>query len=485
MAKIETTFIRPKEEFNVDTGKAKVTYDGYQNNPHEIELSEDLEGDVESVINDTFKENDNNNVAFTDNEGHEHELITSEGFGDALNEALPAALANAQVITTTWAELKDLRDNKQLIAGSLYRITDYNCTTTQENTRSAGHQFDIVLLALSNNKLAEEGWAMMNESNIYDVTFADGVTKKCYIYCISVADNEWNIVDCETLMGVGAVVEGDGEDFIINESNKSAICVEDSEILNQEDLTYNYFQNSKLEAWKVWYCLDNDTTRFTWAQEKAINVGGVWYPRYKDGDIGELLYWYDASNDEGCYTKSENPSVDDYIYDSQGNEDGTIEGVKKAGRGVIYRLIDEFNNDVAYDFKSIQFVRPLTDGAYNADTGTDTWVYTFNGWDEENDVAFDASLNFDRANNNFVGSPFHETFALADVVFISGSSDSRINSSNICTINNALSVSLVGCEGAIINAANSDYLYCDDTLVTTDADDPAIYIINKKVLTET
>ena len=57
-----------------------------------------------------------------------------------------------------------------------------------------------------------------------------------------------------------------------------------------------YFANSDLSAWKIWYCLDNDTNRFAWA---------------------------DSTN----------------------------------GKGVIYRMIDEFNNDVPYDFKNIQFYR--------------------------------------------------------------------------------------------------------------------------------
>ncbi len=57
-----------------------------------------------------------------------------------------------------------------------------------------------------------------------------------------------------------------------------------------------YFTNSNLSAWRLWYCLDNDTTRFDWA---------------------------DSTN----------------------------------GKGVIYRMIDEFNNDVPYDFKNIQFYR--------------------------------------------------------------------------------------------------------------------------------
>ena len=58
------------------------------------------------------------------------------------------------------------------------------------------------------------------------------------------------------------------------------------------------FQNSHLEAWQIWYCLDNDTSRFDW------------------------------------------------VFPTSGG-----------GKGVIYRMIDEFGNDCPYDFKNIQFYR--------------------------------------------------------------------------------------------------------------------------------
>ena len=44
----------------------------------------------------------------------------------------------------TYSELKEMRDNDKLSPGALYRITDYICTTTQENTISAGNKFDII-----------------------------------------------------------------------------------------------------------------------------------------------------------------------------------------------------------------------------------------------------------------------------------------------------------------------------------------------------
>mgnify|MGYP003292169835 CR=1 FL=1 len=65
-----------------------------------------------------------------------------------------------------------------------------------------------------------------------------------------------------------------------------------------------YFKDSNIDAWQIWYSLDNDTERFAWA---------------------------DATN----------------------------------GKGVIYRMIDEHNNDCPYDFKNIMFKRE------------GIWKYTF------------------------------------------------------------------------------------------------------------
>lgn len=83
--------------------------------------------------------------------------------GESIKSTIDSLKNKSSITKVTWQELKDKRDAGKLIPGALYRITDYQCTTTQENTKSAGHQFDIVLLALSENKLAEEGWAMKNE----------------------------------------------------------------------------------------------------------------------------------------------------------------------------------------------------------------------------------------------------------------------------------------------------------------------------------
>ncbi len=168
--------------------------------------------------------------------------------------------------SVTYAELVTLRNGKKLVPGHYYRITNFVTTVANDpEARSAGHPFDIIVLATAADTLSEEARAIVNERNAA------------------------------------------------------------------------YFATANLDAWKVCYCLDNDTTRFQWADEAN-------------------------------------------------------------GRGVIYRLIDEWQNNCPYDFKNIQFKRyrasatgALTDainGRYYAfrsgmmgveieDVDDFMWAYTF------------------------------------------------------------------------------------------------------------
>lgn len=457
-------------------------------------------------IEEHFTTKENHEVTFTDANGVQNTLVTEQGISEVL--------AKNGLIEVTWQELKDKRDNGELIPGSLYRITDYNCTTTQENTRSAGHQFDIVLLALSNDKLAEEGWAMEHPTDVYDVTFADGVTKKCWWY----KDREptegvwyYNLVDCNILVGAAEVTL---DDVIINESDKTitALFGYDDAMID-ENLTYNYFQNSNLSAWKVWYCLDNDTARFAWADDRegylisGQSDFGIWDSqlilRAPGWDSGDKYGWEIVGTDVGIWTKTLDINVGQLeIYNSSDDLLGvaTVSSAIKVynGRGVIYRMIDEWNNDVAYDFKNIQFVRKLTDGEYDPDNGTNTWVYTFSYWyndgvidsstegqtftDDAGDIAHicentikarNIGGKYELSNNVIYGQPDGEWYYGAKFINIDG--DSNIN-----TILGYLNISLNYSYQTIIES-NAILLYrCSVTSFTNDA----IYIRNKKVLTE-
>ena len=124
----------------------------------------------------------------------------------------------------THAQLKALRDAGSLVAGQAYRITDYLATVANDTeARSAGHAFDVIVVATDVNKLSEQAMAALHKGD-------------------------------------------------------------------------TYFEGCKLEAWRLMYCIDNDTDRFAWADEEN-------------------------------------------------------------GKGVIWRMVDEWGNDAPFDFKGIQVRR--------------------------------------------------------------------------------------------------------------------------------
>lgn len=67
----------------------------------------------------------------------------------------------------SYATMKEMQQLGKLIPGQLYRITDYVTTITQADTQSAGHQFDIMVVALNETTLSEEAWAIQHDGDTY------------------------------------------------------------------------------------------------------------------------------------------------------------------------------------------------------------------------------------------------------------------------------------------------------------------------------
>ena len=278
--------------------------------------------------------------------------ITIEGGGGA----------TAPMVSVTYAELKALRDNGELIAGMQYRITDFVTTTAQENTRSAGHQFDVIVTADNENTLNEVARACLHEGDTY---FSEA--------------------------------------------------------------------GAKLEAWQIWYSLDNDTQRFAWADNTGVQVLKLQVNEYlrsqlnkqfrylSDSDIPNVIEfsWWDTprnGTDGYVHYSARNVKLlaDDWLglaypvgtdvmshpelceptlylnatpteirFDNpEFPVDSPTSQYITNGKGVIYRMIDEWNNDCPYDFKNIQFKRNLifeNGYAEYSEDGEETWVYTFAG----------------------------------------------------------------------------------------------------------
>ena len=168
-----------------------------------------------------------------------------------------------------------------------------------------------------------------------------------------------------------------------------------------------YFAKADLNAWRLWYCLDNDTTRFQWAD-------------------------------------------------------------KTSGKGVVYRLIDEWGNDCPYDFKNVQFKRyKVTDNSPHGELedltgqyigidaeiqhlqitkGDFVWVYTFSLGDRTSTPKDASLLGF---NTMDIGAGYGDKGYWGDNVLLPCTCRMTIDNVQYS----------VFCLNNVVWFSNNDYLY--------------------------
>ena len=278
--------------------------------------------------------------------------INPQDFSDRVR-ALGGGLAEF-MMPITHAELKTLRDSSQLVAGMQYRITDYQCTTTQENTQSAGHQFDIIVTADSTNTLNENARACLHEGDTY---FAE-----CDL-------NAWELKYC---------LDNDTARF--------------------------FWAREYVPAGPAWFTCGYDA--------------GIWYATGETYEHEGATYYifYNEEYDYTFYATVPYPTSSDEVFiDFEGSgtleDDGSTIGEYsdgseiEGGQGVIYYMKDEWSNELPYDFKNIMYL-----------TDTENYVYTFanetnddslNGGSYENIVRAYYHKNVRLLPSNFFGRGCH------------------------------------------------------------------------------
>lgn len=285
-------------------------------------------------------------------------------------------------INVTYEQLKTLVANKQLTPGRDYRIIDYVTTTSQEDTKSAGHQFDIIVTALDESTLSEEAKAIQHDGDDYFANSNLSAWKIWYSF-----DNDTNkfawagnsrvdktytkleyIGDCEYAITVPYHQNGDDVEYPGLYEFEEWVVVRGKIVDDPaEDMNYNTMDvNEVFSHWNIFENADGDY--YIGLHNRRIDgdyLSGV----YVDGGLSSTAYKYDGVRtvegvdydswleeetgkkihlltDRIVTTKSENP----YFYTHS-------ETVEFEPKGIIYRMIDEFNNDCPYDFKNILFTR--------------------------------------------------------------------------------------------------------------------------------
>ena len=99
---------------------------------------------------------------------YEYNLPNKSGYF-VIDELAPGRDAHIiyNITKVTYAELGELIEESKLIPGQFYRIIDYVTSTVKSNIKSAGHPFDIIVQALTENKLSENAQATRTEGDNY------------------------------------------------------------------------------------------------------------------------------------------------------------------------------------------------------------------------------------------------------------------------------------------------------------------------------
>lgn len=250
------------------------------------------------------------------------------------------------LIKVTYNELVDLRDTSSLEPGVFYRITDYEFTSTDPEVINAGHRFDIIVLALSEDTLSEDARAIQHD-------FTD----------------------------------------------------EEKQIYSEEE--QHYFDNSNLAAWKLKYTLDGNNDKFLWGVNSNHSI--VFSSAYVDDDFDSYAYTRNKSKDElgyyayekdeeVVYIKSETPVYGEDVFIK--NDSGQIVPKTPGKRGwwdsyvLEIKEVDEIKGVTYLYIYKLHGKESANGWDKNSSFYTDFYAFYI----EETDP------------NNFIGKPFHQLY---------------------------------------------------------------------------
>lgn len=242
-------------------------------------------------------------------------------------------LRSTESLPVSYSDLVSKRNNGELVPGMWYRITDYHPTTTQENTSSADHLFEILVQALTENTLSEDAKAHVDKIDFKYVEYLqlhsyDNNGNETFINTVdNKSDSPTTFVDSGTTDSPSTVFDLTDSSIYLY---KGRGCFERYDFrwyFTDQDLFWNnfdcakgkgYFNHSNLSAWELKYCLDNDTDRFAWADP---------------GGYGVIYYLKDEFGNEANFDFKNLQKNGKYLFDVDG-EDGSLTGPVNIINGV-------------------------------------------------------------------------------------------------------------------------------------------------------
>ena len=275
----------------------------------------------------------------------------------------------------TYEQLLNLINDCSLVKGKNYRIIDYVTTTIQDDTISANKPFDIIVTALSNNTLDENAKVCQPKGErklqggyiggISGLIKTDTITPRNWgsieltnkirkiIYDYEVANNN-NIQDNYDIVRDGYTINATAGTLNIKiaprQNNVRVIGVElcnnkENSIIIDADyhlsevttsdtgFTANYYVSvPKNESYFVRILFVKPISTNEQVNLEIQNYSGHYF---NSNDLSKWVIKYDVNN-----------NINKYHWADAIN-----------GKGVIYYMKDEFDNECYYDFKNIKFKR--------------------------------------------------------------------------------------------------------------------------------
>ena len=212
-------------------------------------------------------------------------LPTASDLATQIQTAITTALASYYTKTQTDTLLAEKQTAAQVSTAISSALASYS-TTQQMNTAISNALASYYTKAQTDTLLSEK------VSTIRSITWSDLVDLRDDSDLIP--GQKYRITDFVTTTALADTQSANHAfDIVVTALDPTTLDENATVMLHNGD---TYFASANLEAWKVKYCIDNDTNRFTWAD--TVN-----------------------------------------------------------GKGVIYWMKDEFNNECGYDFKNIMFKR--------------------------------------------------------------------------------------------------------------------------------
>ena len=321
------------------------------------------------------------------------EVQTNIGqLSDAI-ESIEDELVNyANMESITYRELCIKANGNELIPGRYYRITDYE-TLTKTMDNCAGHQFDVIVLALTTNSLSENAHAAKHADDTYFNDCDLSAWQLKYSLENDAQKFDWaatNNGSSLRLYGAGAydkpLPSGDAHFDSVN-------WYEYIGTIDYNSQTYYAWRKYEDSGTQTQYVILTETLYSPGDLNRGTNDISDGTVRPFNGVSADVEYTVTIDNDVEVKYNGLRKS-DEYICEcvyAGASSSESYTGIN-AGKGVIYYMKDEWGNECPYDFKNIMFNRELTDGQLDTTNGTDTFVYTFNYWNTQNNTCMDATI---------------------------------------------------------------------------------------------